>query len=360
MTFFTIFAGPTDMTQMLPSDSFKIHIFDFLTGNEQIDVLARTGIYDLTSNFNAWTASIPNGGAVLYAPRGFYLLRGTVAIAKPFTMEGAGPSGDDGSGGATNFGMGLDGVPAFAVSSPYGLFRDLAFQQVAATNTAGSSAVLVDSTNVNQVVNYDNISTQGFYDTLDVRVGASWFARNCLFMNAAHWGIRNQNRLNVDVGGARIRDCRFFMLNGSQAGIRWETGGGAVLSGNVILSNGVVAHGIDMALTGISSEMAITDNIIEHCSDVPLQVAGNNWEGWNIYGNRLRTSSLTAPGLKFDQVINLAIGSNVLQGAGGLVGMTITNCNGVRLGTPNISGFGSDLQQSGNTNFWAAITRQIA
>jgi hypothetical protein len=344
---------------MFPNNTFEINIFDFLTANEQVDVLARTGNYDLVTNFNTWISQIPVGGAKLVLPRGGYLLRSAPSpITKSFIMEGAGPSGDDGSGGSTNIWCAFDALPVFTVNSSYGLFRDLAIQQAASTCTAGSTAVLVDSTNVNQIVNYDNISTQGFYDAIDVRVGGGWWARNCLFMNASHWGIRNQNHLNVDVGGARIRDCRFYMLPGSAAGIRWETGGGAVISGNVILGGGggSVAKGIDMTLSGISSEMTVSDNIIEHISDIPFQIAGANWEGFNIYGNRFRTSSTTSPALKVDAVNNLSIGSNVFLGTGGPSAMVITNCNGVGLSIVKTSGFTSDLQQSGNTNFRAVVS----
>lgn len=322
-----------------------INIFDFLAASEQADVIARTGLKDLTSAFTKMFAQMENGGNLLRAPAGRYVTSGGFTIAKPFRFEGDGSGRLDSSSAITQIECNSTSAKLFTVTADDGLFEHLGLFQTGGTAVSGSSLIFVNSaSNQLQSIDYFDMTINGGYDQVDVAVGNSWSMLSCILLNGVHWGIRCRNVLNADAGDWHVDGCTIYLATGAAAGIEWESSGGPRITNNKINSNtgGTYTDGIVLNCTsGTTVEWQIIGNNIEGCSGVPLNVTQSPVRGV-ITSNLLNAQAGTNEAIRLTQAANVIITGNQLNGNNtAITPITFGNVQNLTVGPNQTSGFAS-------------------
>ncbi len=273
----------------VPASAASLNLANYLTSTQLTTAQAGVNTQDLTTQITTWLAACPATGCQYVVPPGyFYSATCNFSIPNPFTMFGAGTRNLDGTAWGSVIACGANAVPLFTITALQGRFEDLAMLYTpVATATAGSSAVIVTSSDLNQAVSYDNVQFDGFYDTVDIRVGQGWHLSYSVIQNSVHYGVRIQNTVNNDAGENFVDHNEFFPLSGSTA-IRFESSGGTQFLYNEFGPNngGHLISCIDMTSTGGSIETVIQGNVCEQTGGPPIAI----YVGWrliNIVGNQL-------------------------------------------------------------------------
>lgn len=338
-----------------------VDVFHFATGPDQTSISAGTG-NDVTYAVTAAIAALPAKGGVLYFRPGRYVTSGGFTISKNCWVLGC---GQNYYGAATDYITQVEDSIGnnvlFTVTADFCQFENITLV-CTATASSGSSAVLVNTNAVSQPLtflaqcNYDRVTTQGFYDAVDVRVATQWTAHQCNFIRFAHWGMRLQNTINNDAGDWYVDGCFFSCAAGAAAAIRYESGGGGKITNNKILNDsGHFTNGISIDTSGAtaSGQIKIEGNIIEQCTGAPISINFTGWNTLDIYGNVLICSFVTANSaieITNGSIINIS-GNIYLNGAIGQSAIKITGSLNYSTGPDTWSGFGSYISTNTPTQY---------
>lgn len=309
-----------------------VSIFDYLTAAEQADVLARTGLNDLTSKFAAMFTAMSSTGSAIYIPSGRYVTAGGLTIDKPFYMYGDGIPGLDDTGalelvpGGSQIECNAAGAKLFTVTAQAGQFKHLALVETHGTPTSGSSAVLVSGPGADFArVDFDHILLWGFYNALDMDAGECWRVSQSLLYMATNYAIRIRNTVNPDAGDYTIALNSIFPKANAGAGVRLESSGGAKIFGNKIMAmSGKIVNGflMDIDSDPTSVELTFQGNTVDQTSGSPIKIV-NGFPNINITGNILKAPSTgDVPCADIANCSNLMLGGNSYTGNGAAVKLT--------------------------------------
>ncbi len=321
-----------------------LNIFSYLSPSQLASVKARDGAADTTTAWIAMAAAIPTTGAKLVIPAGRYVMTGGITLANPFSMVGEGCGDPHGNPGITQIECNTNGVAAFTVTAPNGFFDGFNIKYTGGTTAASGSRAIFTNGLLDQRVCYGNqLSIDGFYDSIDQGTGEGCTFNGILIINSVHWGIRMRNTANADAGDNRIYNCSIYPAANADAGIRYESGGGLTITQTKIVPNaGNCVNGISVATTGTSSQLTIAECNIEGTSAECILIDFTNWTGLLISGCYLRTVSVTASAIKISNGTRITISANVLTGnSGNQTAMTLISCGGVVLLSQRTAGWGN-------------------
>lgn len=343
------------ITTFLPwGNSSNINVFSYLSVAQQAAVLGGTNTTDVTAPISAAINSCPSNGCQLYFPPGYYYTSTcNFTLANAVTILGGGSRALDGTGYVSVIACAAGSSSLFTVTAPYALFSQIALLDVAGSRTAGSAVLVNDSTNVNQKVDYTQFMADGFYDTIDIRVGNSWSMTSSVIQNSKHYGIRIQNTVNADAGDWFIGSgVNIYPANGAVAGVRYESSGGGKLGPGLKFTpnSGTFANCISVNFgSTTSTQMTIADVHCEGVSAAGFDITNTNWLGFDIHDNYVRTNSVTAAAININGLARGHIGPNILVGNGGAVAIATTNMSNVSIDIQKQAGFTNYLSQSGNS-----------
>lgn len=334
------------------------------------------GMTDDTSAVNAAIAALNSADrGVLYFPAGAY--KTTSAL----TAISAGQVLVRGDGMAS-FGYDEWGSSVINTSSTAVMFtinsRQAKFENIGLLSNSGGApsagtAVLVDSSNVDQRCDFDQVHVRGFYDNVDVKVGAHWTMRACVLTAPVRYAIRIRNTVNPDAGDWVISDCYIaaYAYNATSA-IRVESSGGGKILGVKINEEAAAAHrfttGIDVAIGAgnATSVMAIAGCSIENVSGDAISIAATSTGQYGLtaitglqvglYGNNtgyaVKLNAAGTGGIGSSGGIgNVVIDGGTFRTTGtARAAISLTNTDRVTIGDLTLLGFNARYTSSGDTN----------
>ena len=185
-----------------------------------------------------YTASqqIPETGGVLYFPPGEYMLTDAIALANPTLIMGCGmgniPSEPSyGCKGITTINQTINNKGGFIVTAIYAKFQNIAIINSSAYASTSGAGIQTSGADIQQRVDYDSVSVDGFWIDIDVQVGATWTGRSLFIANPQKYGIKIQNTVNNDAGDWAISDSDFYAYSyAADAAIRIESSGGGKIT----------------------------------------------------------------------------------------------------------------------------------
>jgi len=276
----------------VPASAAQINLANYLTLAQLAAAQAGVNTQDLTTPITAWIAACPSTGCQYVVPPGyFYTSTCNFTIPNAFSMLGSGTRALDGTQQVSVIACGSTSVPLFTTTAKVGLMKDFSMIQVGGTAAAGSSAVVIDLGYAANLINFNNLMVDGFYDTFDIKQGEAWHLIESQIQNCVHYCIRVRNTANADTGDWSITDNTFFPANSAQTVIRWESSGGGHITHNKATSNGGVAmlSCIEIETTpGASVQIIIEGNKCEFF-DGPAVAIYSGWRLVNIVGNTLNS-----------------------------------------------------------------------
>lgn len=319
------------------------------------------GITDDTAAINRAISAIPVGGGVLYFPPGLnFRTTGSHSIANPVTIMGMGFGNYVGTGSVSCVSCYSPTANLFLITSAKAQIRDIALLNTATSTPSNGSAVSTQGSGLAQRVDFENISVKGFYNNIDVQVGADWYMHGCYITGPVNYGIKIRNTVNTDAGDWSISDCSFLAINqDSQAAIRIESSGGGKIINTKINGNPFkFVNGIDLAPAGSTTSILLVSNSsIENVSGNGINVNTSisydylifNGIEFALYGNSTGNAikvNASSSGL----VNSVVIGNCIFAGGTSSCAISLTNVvNGHITGNINRS-FGSLLCQATCTN----------
>ncbi len=222
------------------------------------------GSTDDTSAINAAVAALNTATAgVLYFPAGTYKVTSALTtITASGMVLGDGSASYDDAVHASQINFTSQTAVLFTISAKAFRFDKLAMVNTYAGTPSAGTSVLVDSSYLEARVDFDSCSFQGFYDNLDIKVGAQWSYRACFNIGPVRYGIRIRNTVNNDAGDWVISDSNFSAETyNSTSAIRIESSGGGKIIGckvNTALDSKYFATGIDLAIpTGVTTSVLL-------------------------------------------------------------------------------------------------------
>ena len=318
------------------------------------------GTTDDTAAVTAAIAALTTAGrGVLYFPAGRYSTTGGFTLSVPCEVRGDGAEAFDGSEIVTRVICTSSTAVLFTVSTDQARFSDLALACTAATPSAGS-AVLVDSSYIHQRCDFENITVRGFYDNLDVKVGAHWSLRSSLILDPVRYGVRIRNTVNLDAGDWSISETHFNPLTrNATAAIRLESGGGGkVINSKVNCSappgTFKFTDGISMAkASGTSTSILLIANTsIENYTGDGIDLTGPDWNMVHIVNCQFgQYSNSTGSAIKIASLNDIHIvGCHFRATSGTPTAISLTSVSRARIGAITNNGFGTRLAQSSVTD----------
>jgi hypothetical protein len=331
------------------------------------------GTADDTAAINLAIAALNSAGkGVLYFPAGTYKCTAaltTISAACLIRGDGSASFDDGQSISQVNF-TGQTGVP-FTISAKVARIEKLAVVNTYGGTPTAGSAVLVDSAYLGQRVDFEGCVFQGFYDNVDVKVGAQWIMHGCFSIAPVRYGLRIRNTVNPDAGDWAIIGCNFYAQTyNSTSAIRVESSGGGKIVGckiNKALDSKLFGTGVDIAIASgnDTSVLSIAGCSIENVSGDAIKIATT---GTGKFG--LATVAAVQVGLYGNNAgyaVNIVAASTGGNVAGGIYGVSIDGCvfhtNGtaraavaiakadnVVLGDFAISGFNARYTNAAGTN----------
>lgn len=327
------------------------------------------GTTDDTAAVNSAIAALNTATrGVLYFPAGTYKTTGALT-----TITAAGVALGDGSGSFDDaqWGSQVNCTSAtavlFTVSSKAFRFEGLALVNTYAGTPSAGSGVLSDSAYLEQRVDYEACTFQGFYDCVDVKVGAQWSMRGCLVIAPVRYAVRIRNTVNPDAGDWSISDTSINAQSyNSTSAIRVEGSGGGKIHGvkvNTSLDSKKFATGIDVAIPTATSTsvLAISATSVENVSGdaVKVSTAGTGAYGLitiaglqtGLYSNNTGYAvnlSGAAAGAVYGAVL-----SDIVATTNGTArsAISLTNTDRVTIGALQLAAnFTSRYTSSGDTN----------
>jgi hypothetical protein len=173
-------------------------------------------------------AIVTASGGVLYWPRGKYLTDGGFSFTVPITVVGDGSSAyfdeDVNSNAVTTIICTSETNSLFTVNSWGCNFRDFVARCTGASPSAGAGIKV----NNGDLVHFNNLNIQSFYDDISILDGAEWFMDGCHLYEPVRYALSIAHTdFSGDFGDMMISNS-FFMPGdrNSTAAIYWTSGGG--------------------------------------------------------------------------------------------------------------------------------------
>lgn len=315
-----------------------IDVYSYLTPAQQASVSLWTGT-DVTAGVTAAIAAIPSTGGVLYFRPGKWVTTGGFTLANPTFVIGCTGGDYSNTGAVTQIVDTVTNNVLFNVTAIAAKFEDISLV-CSGVGAAGSTAVKVVNASALNVCNFDQVTFDGFYDTVDVQTGYGWQIDNCEIVRSVHWALRIRNTVNADAGGWHVTNSQFAPLANAAAGIRIESGGGGVIANNKIVSDsGLIVDGISMDVGAAPTvQLSICDNNIESVSGSCINIV-SGWPRISINSNLLDCSLGTGPGITASAVVQLNVQANTLNGPSAGTAISLTSCTQPLVGPNNIRNF---------------------
>lgn len=240
------------------------------------------GTTDDTSAINdAIAALVAAGRGVLYFPSGDYKVTSTLtALSVPFIVLGDGSASFDITQYGSRITFTSGSTDLFSATAKVGLFAHIALYSNSGGTPSAGAGVHVSSAYLEQRVDFEDMHVRGFYDGLDIQVGAQWVISRLLVTAPVRYGIRIRNTVNPDAGDWSISDTNIYSeAYDADAGIRIESSGGGKIVNtktNMGLDNKRFATGIDLSV-------AVTTVI--------LHIANCSFENFRTYGIRAASTA---------------------------------------------------------------------
>lgn len=356
-------------TSVTMRGAVDLECFDITRYGARVD-----GATDDTAAWNAAIAAIVAAGrGQLCMPAGASKVVGPLsALTVPIQVKGAGAGNYDpaGTGGFVSRVLFPQGDSSlFTVNSHYALFRDLTMLNTAAATPTAGAAIAVTSAFANQQVDYRNIVVRGFFDNIDVDVGAQWKMEACGLYAPVRYGLAIDNTVNEDAGDWSISNSYFISsetVAGGLAGIHIQGSGGGKIENCKVNAGGAGAHpftnGIELHVPAgvVTSDLLISNSSIENIGNNAFDVTtgvGGSWN--NIVCQGLQTNLNNTVGAAVSIVCNAAgditgviISGVFLAGAIANPGSAIilTNVDACQIGEAPFPNFGSLVTRVGGAN----------
>lgn len=237
---------------------------------------------DCTAIGAAITALTSAGSGSLLFPEGNYAVSSAchLTLSVPTLVKGTGKCSyySQTACGSVITSTDTSGV-LFTVTSNVAKFSDIGLVNSAGTTPTAGSAILTNGAQAGQMVDYDGIYVWGFFDDIDVGVGAEWSLRASFIKNPVRYALYVQNTVNADAGDWVMSDnyieAGTLTSSVTSAGVYYTSSGGGKIIGNKIL--GGFVNGIKMDFTaGGSGQTIIVGNSIEQMSHEPILMV----KGW--------------------------------------------------------------------------------
>lgn len=326
-------------------------VFSYLTQDEQEDVASWTGNLDVSTSVQKAITAFNNSiiGGVLYFRPGEWQINTSMSITVPFHIMGMGIAATDAQGnistrGITQIVTTTANITLFSVSttnSIYGLFSNISLANVSGTQTSGA-AILVDSTDENTAVDFENVQTSNFFIGIDSKVNQAWHMRGCRHEKFTSIGLRVRNTVNADAGDWEVTGNVFLAKNGALASIDVESSGGGKIALNKfnVISGALAVDGIKVNVNA-SKQLQVIGNNAENLTGSALNVPSGFAE-IIVLGNNFNVAQGVNPAIVANGAPKLTLGYNTLTGATGPA-ITLTNCTNVLLGPELFAGFTSNV-----------------
>lgn len=219
---------------------------------------------------------------VLYFPAGTYKV--TTALT---TITASGTILGDGMGAYSSTGSAVfetssvinftSGTGVLFTVTGGAAFHGISLVKTGSAPSAGS-AIKVSGTDYRQHVTLDHVFVSGFYDAIDVQTNSVFTMTACSVWNPIHYGVKIQNTVETDAGGASIIGCT--IVSESQAATAGifiaSSGGNKIVSTNI---NNVGTYGIQLTAAAGSSILLVSACSIENYTGDAIHLDGNG----NVY-----------------------------------------------------------------------------
>jgi hypothetical protein len=345
------------------------------------------GTTDDTAAINLAIAALNTATrGVLYFPAGagYKVTAALTAITAAVVIRGDGVASYDYATHVTTINCTSQTAVLFTLNNKYSRVEHIALRNTYAGTPSAGSAILVDSAYLEQKCDFDDIRVHGFYNGVDVKVGAQWYMHGSLISDVVNYGVRIRNTVNPDAGDWAITDSWIYAGSyDAVSAIRVESSGGGKIA-NVKINSGYptvtnqYVTGIDVAIaTGNNTiGMWISNCSIENISGDAVRVVttGTGFFDYVIVdGLQVALSSNnTGFAVKISAAAN---GGHAVAGAISMVSIdggtfwtdgtaraavSLTNADRVTLGDYVIDGFNARYTGSGNTNVVDGATVTLA
>lgn len=340
------------------------------------------GTTDDTSAINSAIAALNTATrGVLYFPAGdgYKVTSALTAITAAAVVRGDGAPAYDFSNWGTVINCTSQTAVLFTISAKVGRFEHLALRNTYAGNPTAGTAILVDSSYLEGRCNFEDIHVAGFYDNIDMKVGAQWVMHSVFIDDPVRYGVRIRNTVNPDAGDWNISDSWFnSRAHAATSAIRMESSGGGKIS-NVKINAGyplgsVFTTGIDVAIGSGNNTIGlwVSNCSVENISGDAIRVVttGTGFFDYIIIDGL----EVALSGNNTGYAVKISAASNGGHAVAGAISMVVidsgtfwtdgtaraavslTNADRVRLGDYYIDGFNARYTSSGSTN----ITDDVA
>jgi hypothetical protein len=315
------------------------------------------GSTDDTSAINLAIAALNGaGGGVLYFPHPsvYYKVTGALtAITVPVLVLGDGMGSYDVAVAGSEVRCTSATAVLFTINAKTAKFQNIFLHNTATTPTAGAG-VLVDGSYIGQKVDFDSVHIFGFYDDLDVKVGAQWSLVNTFIVAPVRYGVRVRNTVNGDAGDWSIVNSNFYaQVRDATAALQIESSGGGKISntkfnmGNDSHSFGDMVHAANPATA--TSILEFVNCSFENYTGDAIDITGPNWALINAIGCQFGQYLGNTSGrpIKINNVGYANIGFCIFIGSGTTTAaIDLTSVTHARIGLCNK-----------DTNFTAMLTQ---
>lgn len=331
------------------------------------------GTTDDTAAVNAAIAAlIAAGSGVLYFPAGTYKVTSALTtLSVPCTVRGDGSASYDNTEVVSEVAFYSTTAVCFTVSTKYCRFEGIAIANFSGLSVSAGAGVLVDSSYLEQRCDFENVWVGGFYDNIDIKVGAQWVMHACMNIAPVRYGLRIRNTVNGDAGDWSISDCNFSAENfDSDAAIRIESSGGGKITNvkiNMALDGKKFNHGIDVA---VASSLATADLLVSNTSIENVRTHGikmttssgtSTWAFviltglqiavYNTTGNAINIAATTLGDVKYVEISNSAFAANA---GSSQYAISLTKVNVAKVDGQSLEFGGGFLTTSGCTSVFDA------
>ena len=299
------------------------------------------GVTDDTAAISAAVSALNTaGGGVLYFPKGAYVTSGGFTITVPCIVQGDGPGSFDRTETVSKVICTSATAVLFEVTSKYAKFRDLALICTAASPTAGSAIHANNATYLEARVDYDSLLVHGFYDCIDVQVGAQWVMRGCQIIGPVRYGVHIRNTVNGDAGDWAISDCNINpALRSGGTGIYIESSGGAKITNLKVNADEPAdpqhfAYAIDVNWTVGTGVFLLGNSSIEAYTVSGLRMQGTTVDGIIIHGCEFgQQGSSTSPAIDISNMQDVIVDAcHFLTNSGSATAINLTSVTRAYIG----------------------------
>jgi hypothetical protein len=238
---------------------------------------------------------------------------------------------------------------------------ELVFQGLYLVNTGGATpsaggGVVLNGASI-QVVDFLDVRATGFYDNIDIQVGAAWRMEGCDIRHPIRYGVRVRNTINIDAGDWVIANGSFVSNVAGSVSLRIESSGGGKLAN--VKFNGSDGTGparqIDLAASAAGTSILLVANCsFENYTGNGVHLVGP-WPQIVIHGCQWgQYDNATGRPIYAEDIDSLIVGDCAFRGASAIdaapYALEVVDCAHVRLGPYTLYDVADSLLQSGSTD----------